>query len=46
MSDFECPECGGGFPKDAVYGDMEQGAQAACPWCEKELSLIGMVQIT
>jgi len=40
--DFKCPDCGGGFPKDTVYGDLEQSANPACPWCERELHVIAM----
>lgn len=31
MSVYECPECGGGFPRPA-----ETATGSACPWCGEE----------
>ncbi len=28
MSDYICPECGGGFPEGALLDET------ACPWCQ------------
>jgi len=45
MSDFTCPNCRGGFPKDVVYGDLEENVQPACPWCEESLSVPAMATV-
>jgi len=31
MSDYTCPDCGGGFPTTAADGD-------ACPWCGEQMA--------
>lgn len=37
MPDFECPECGGGFPTASHNG--------ACPWCGEAIDSAGTAPV-
>jgi DNA replicative helicase MCM subunit Mcm2 (Cdc46/Mcm family) len=41
MSDYRCPNCGGGFPANALTRVVDGGLRKGCPWCETAFATAG-----
>jgi len=38
MADYDCPACGGGFPREALQDNKR------CPWCQVSLGTVPLLE--
>jgi endogenous inhibitor of DNA gyrase (YacG/DUF329 family) len=38
MADYDCPACGGGFPREALQENKR------CPWCQVSLGTVPLLE--
>jgi len=38
MADWDCPACGGGFPREALQDNKR------CPWCQVSLGTVPLLE--